>query len=613
MSEVDAVPKLLDKDATKSHCTNRMRIQKGGSMYWPTWRYLLIATLVTFWAFIAVAAPRAGTADATAYKQNVKHNGMAEIGPDPIFPLNRIWTLPVQGFISYPLIADGRVFITAYTGSETNVFAADPATGAVLWGPVSLAGCCEPGLPTYDSGVLFVVTSDVFNTQGIMTAIQPDTGAILWSAALPGQYDFTGPPIAADGMVYVGGAGVGGTLYALDETNGSLLWTRAVINGPISSPALEDGGPGLYVAYSCNVYGFNRATGATLWYNGTGCSGGGGVTLVYSSGNLYNADDGGVYDAATGVRISSFNANQLLPAIGETTGYFVWQGALDAIDLSTWTVLWHFTGTGSYINTSPLVINGKYVLITDYNGTLFAVDGQTGQVVWSDTIAPPPNNMFLNWSPAAAEGLILVPSDDTLIAYCATTCSGCGTITLSPAHLAAASVGAPYTQAIEAAGGASPYGYEVTAGSLPAGLHLSSEGTISGTPAASGLFSFTVTATDAVGCTGSQPYTLSVASLQTDLTLLDDYGRARLCISSISGNFVWTVLQGGGQGSYTGTSIVTRSNGLIMFSSPAGVSYRLSVRYYERYKKATGSYDNAPRRIRSVLFDSNTTNNAPGC
>ena len=45
---------------------------------------------------------------------------------------------------------------------------------------------------------------------------------------------------------------------------------------------------------------------------------------------------------------------------------------------------------------------------------------------------------------------------------------------------------------------------------LPTGLSLSSGGAISGTPTATGTFGFTVTATDANLCTGSQAFTIAI-------------------------------------------------------------------------------------------------------
>jgi hypothetical protein len=75
-----------------------------------------------------------------------------------------------------------------------------------------------------------------------------------------------------------------------------------------------------------------------------------------------------------------------------------------------------------------------------------------------------------------------------------------------------ATAGVAYTQTLQAAGGVAPYTYAVTAGTLPAGLSLATNGTISGTPTAPGASSFTVTATDSEGTpqTASLPLVLLV-------------------------------------------------------------------------------------------------------
>jgi subtilase family serine protease len=88
--------------------------------------------------------------------------------------------------------------------------------------------------------------------------------------------------------------------------------------------------------------------------------------------------------------------------------------------------------------------------------------------------------------------------------------ASCPSITLSPSALADGIDATAYSATISASGGAAPYTYAVTSGALPAGLTLSSSGTLSGTPTASGSASFTVTATDANGCTGSQAYSLTI-------------------------------------------------------------------------------------------------------
>ncbi|WP_265502826.1 putative Ig domain-containing protein [Paracoccus beibuensis] len=77
--------------------------------------------------------------------------------------------------------------------------------------------------------------------------------------------------------------------------------------------------------------------------------------------------------------------------------------------------------------------------------------------------------------------------------------------------LPAGTAGTAYSQAVAASQGTAPYSYAVTAGDLPAGLSLSTSGTLSGTPTVAGEHTFTVTATDAHQVTGSVSYSIAVA------------------------------------------------------------------------------------------------------
>ncbi len=88
----------------------------------------------------------------------------------------------------------------------------------------------------------------------------------------------------------------------------------------------------------------------------------------------------------------------------------------------------------------------------------------------------------------------------------------CPIITVNPATLPNGTVGMPYNQTLTATGGAAPYSFAVTAGALPPGLSLSSAGQLSGTPSTGGTFNFTVTVTDASGCTGTRNYGLTIDS-----------------------------------------------------------------------------------------------------
>jgi uncharacterized protein (TIGR03437 family) len=82
--------------------------------------------------------------------------------------------------------------------------------------------------------------------------------------------------------------------------------------------------------------------------------------------------------------------------------------------------------------------------------------------------------------------------------------------------LPAATVGVAYSQVLAATGGVAPYGgWTISSGSLPPGIALTTLGTaatglLSGTPAASGAYSFTVQVTDSTGMVAGKPFSLTV-------------------------------------------------------------------------------------------------------
>jgi hypothetical protein len=83
-------------------------------------------------------------------------------------------------------------------------------------------------------------------------------------------------------------------------------------------------------------------------------------------------------------------------------------------------------------------------------------------------------------------------------------------ITISPSSLPNWTVQSPYLQTLTATGCTISCTWS-SSGKLPSGLSLSSvNGTISGTPSATGAFQFTVTATDLLSRRGSQAYSVTI-------------------------------------------------------------------------------------------------------
>ncbi|GAA4804274.1 putative Ig domain-containing protein [Lysobacter hankyongensis] len=92
------------------------------------------------------------------------------------------------------------------------------------------------------------------------------------------------------------------------------------------------------------------------------------------------------------------------------------------------------------------------------------------------------------------------------------------TIAVNPATLPNPVAASAYSQTITATGGVAPYGFSITAGSLPPGITLASSGALSGTSNQVGTYNFTATATDNFGQTGSRAYTVTIAAPTLTMT-----------------------------------------------------------------------------------------------
>jgi outer membrane protein assembly factor BamB len=371
----------------------------------------------------APEVPAQGGGPTVAFQVDVAHSGnqpASTLRP----PLTRAWTVDFSAsadFVSYPLIVDGRVFVTTSASQSANATlrALDLATGSVLWGPTTIGGIDEWSNAAYDAGRLYVLVNS-----GLLTAVDASTGAVLWMKQLPGQNDFTSPPTAAGGMVFTAGMGLNGTVYGVDGATGALVWTAPVIGGDSSAPALA--GDVVFASYGCaEAYAFSHTDGTILWHHEADCLGGGGATPVYSQARLWARDRGMsnlVLDATTGAELGSFSAS-VIPAFADQRGFFLAGTTLQALDVSTRTILWSFDGDG-LLASAPLVVNG-FVYIGSNSATtshLYALDPATGTMQWSDTLpAGLAGSGEFGLAPVVAMGAggnaLVVPAGPYLVCY----------------------------------------------------------------------------------------------------------------------------------------------------------------------------------------------------
>jgi polyvinyl alcohol dehydrogenase (cytochrome) len=298
--------------------------------------------------------------------------------------LQLAWTGTVGGPISStPVIAEGLVAVGSYDGK---LRAYDPDTGEEIWALETGAAVMEPNLhiplgitgsAAIDNGVVY--TGDA---TGKLWAVNAATGETIWSAEPDAQSaaSIWSSPVVADGVLYVGIASVAketgfrGAVVAVDVGTGEMIWDTYV------TPEGSDGG-GVFA-----VPALDRERG--ILYVGTQ--------------NAYSADvspDSHVLSIIalkmeTGEVVWSFSG---VPSDGSAT-------AADDIGFSASPNL--FSIEPEHGVTRELVGNGQK------SGIYWALDRDSGEVVWSTPISSAGPLGGMEGTSAVGNGVIVVPATE---------------------------------------------------------------------------------------------------------------------------------------------------------------------------------------------------------
>jgi outer membrane protein assembly factor BamB len=364
----------------------------------------------------SAAAP---LSQAVAYQIDYAHSGVVSLRAPLSFPASATWSTALNGPTSYPLIADGKVFVVTGASAITSdrgasLYALNAQTGTILWGPVDIPGnsayAGKWADHAYDNGTVFVLGSD-----GMLRSFNGNTGSPGWFVSTSvSAFANISAPVAKDGRVYI--ANEGG-VRAYDQVNGNLLWATWANAG--AAPAIAD--DGLLASAGCLVGKFDLRTGANLWANQNGCSSGTSSPIAYANHTGVAAGLGArlMFNASTGAHTSDIYS-VVLPALGSTTAYTVNLGSLSAIDMATQIGQWSFTGDGR-LNSAPLLINNTVVVASE-SGNVYALDAATGAQIWVVNAGQPIRApYFFDFYPtsglAAGLGYLLVPAGNSVTAW----------------------------------------------------------------------------------------------------------------------------------------------------------------------------------------------------
>jgi outer membrane protein assembly factor BamB len=268
--------------------------------------------------------------------------------------LQPVWTSTAGGqmVFSSPVIADGRVFVNTDNG---RLVAHDLTTGEQVW--TFAGGDAMRGAPAVSGGLVYTGGG----LDGGIHAIDATTGDLVWRLDTPDRRTIYTAPVVHGGILYANTGFTPGrpdTLFALDPTDGTVIWSADIGTRAFFGAAAADG---IVIATSAggpHLTAFDAATGDVLW------------TLQREADEIVAAPsiaDGTVYVTTS------------VPPAGFAPG---WQGSLLAVDAATGDVQWEVASHGDGQGTAPAV-HGDLVIAGSHGlGLIAAHDRATGAPVW---------------------------------------------------------------------------------------------------------------------------------------------------------------------------------------------------------------------------------------
>lgn len=322
----------------------------------------------------------------------------------------------------------------------------------------------------------------------------------------------------------------GGGIRSMD---GTLTITNSTISGNQSDMngggIFHTGGP---LTIRGSTISGNTARRTTAIGGGIITGNGTTATIVNStvSGNTANGEAGGISNAGGTLTIVSSTI---------TDNHAPVAGGLAGVATLTNTILAGNTPTDCWV--SPLTDGGSNLVGTGCNGL---IDGKNGTMAGTpeapldpllgplaDNGGPTWTHALLPGSPAIGTGRGEVCADAATVAgrdqrgetrpagpYCDI---GAYDTALPATSLPPARVLDAYSQTLPFDEGTGPYTFALRAGTIPPGMNLDADGTLSGTPQRGGDTFLIVTVTDSAAVVAVRAYTLTVERAPATLTLSD--------------------------------------------------------------------------------------------
>jgi outer membrane protein assembly factor BamB len=371
--------------------------------------------------------------------------------PEAIDVENAKWTVPLSGR-GTPVIADGRVYTLAYTGTgpdlDQMLLCLDETSGNIIWEHRYKDFLSDTVYDRYciSSPSIDAETGNVYflSTEGILNCFSRD-GDLVWQHSMIESYGMLTYPNARTVSPLIDGElaivhcmtsawGPDGParnrFFAFDKRTGEHLWTSSPDGAPKDNP------------YSFPV--FEWRDGKRLLYAGT--AGGAIVCVNARTGEAawrYTMSVGGVCASPLlhGDQVLVHHARENLDSstAGRTLaiklGAYPGEGQPRPLELGADHVAWSIDQLGAF-SSSPVLVGDRMYLTTD-TGELVCVDVTQGKALWHHKLAPDQ----IHASPLYADGKLYVPMNNGSFFVVRPTESG--PEVLSQTQLAGNCLGAP--------------------------------------------------------------------------------------------------------------------------------------------------------------------------
>ncbi|WP_425253843.1 IPT/TIG domain-containing protein [Janthinobacterium sp. NFX145] len=321
-----------------------------------------------------------------------------------------------------------------------------PATGGTT---VIITGANFSGATAVTFGATSAAGFTVNSASQITATAPAGTGTVDVRVTTVGGTSATG---AADQFTYFGAPVAGAVSASVAYGSSANPITLSLSGGAATSVAIATGAS----------HGTASASGTSITYTPTPGYGGP-DSFTYTATNIVGTSAPATVTITVGAPTLTL-APGTVPVAGAGVAYSLSVSAANGAAPYTYTISAGALPAGITLSGAGL-LSGTPTAVGTFNFTVLATDSSTGSGPYTGSRA-----------------------------YALTVASPA--ISVAPSTLPTMTAGVAFSQAITATGGTPAYNYAVSAGSLPAGLSLAANGTLSGTPTTAGAYSFTVSATD---------------------------------------------------------------------------------------------------------------------